>query len=378
MNNEFTIMLIACLCTVTTIVVVMFINTTCAFQEKLDEQEKIIEREKIIHRQREEDHERKLLKKEVEYEKKLERAFALIETCNSKINELVLLNKESADKQQTENMIYCNKMHCQILARQDDESERCTELFQEIQTINIKHAEQAKIRSKSYITFCAIVPNFGERESIYPYLNNLKYGLLSQTNTYLYFGVYTIHMTKLIGTYINEIIHNEEILEIHSFTHKVVEDILDNIIFIFDNILSPAPYTNNGDLLKYNRASGRDLLNLFRMQNSSIKMTTLISDEIQHINPEVIPIGSVLSGEISKYFPENTYVVNYIKDAFYTDVTDRNPERGSPCSNHLRRLGGTAVILSNNRIKKYPVSLYEKEGDEVNLRNKCYIDGSFI
>ena len=155
MNNEFTIMLIACLCTVTTIVVVMFINTTCAFQEKLDEQEKIIEREKIIHRQREEDHERKLLKKEVEYEKKLERAFALIETCNTKINELVLLdketvikqdiksnedvllNKESTDKQQPENMIYCNKTHCQILARQDDESEKCDELHQITQYVKI-------------------------------------------------------------------------------------------------------------------------------------------------------------------------------------------------------------------------------------------------
>ena len=101
MNNDFTIMLIACLCTVTTIVVVMFINTTCAFQEKLEEQEEIIKSEKIIHLKREEEQERKFLKKQVDYEKKLERAFALIETCNSKINELVLLNKESADKQQT-------------------------------------------------------------------------------------------------------------------------------------------------------------------------------------------------------------------------------------------------------------------------------------
>ena len=142
MNNEFTIMLIACLCTVTTIVVVMFINTTCAFQEKLDKQEKIIEREKIIHQKREEEQERKFLKKQVEYEQKLERAFDLIEARYSKINEMVLLNKESLDKQQTENMSYCNKMHCQILARQYNEcNDECNDNNKELQeNINqIKH-----------------------------------------------------------------------------------------------------------------------------------------------------------------------------------------------------------------------------------------------
>ena len=362
MNNEFTI-LITCLCTVTTIVVVMFINTTCAFQEKLDEQEEIIKSEKIIHRKREEEQERKFLKKQVDYEKKLERAFALIETCNSKINELVLLNKESANKQQTENMIYCNKMHCQILARQDDESERCTELFQEIQTINIKHAEQATIRSKSYITFCAIVPNFGTNEKIFQYINDNDYGVNGTiSNTHWSNWCYKLHMFI-----------SNNMFGVDGSTHtRIDNDVLNNKIYIFDDIEITHDQQHPHD---YNKVCNmHNILNIInRHKSSNLKVPTLVCDEIRHTNPCVIPIGSVLSGEISTYFPENTYVVNYLKDALYVELINGNQQERYP---HYLKM--TTVILSNNRIKKYPVSLYEKVGDEVNLRDKCYIDGSFI
>ena len=363
MNNEFTIMLIACLCTVTTIVVVMFINITCAFQEKLEEQEEIIKSEKIIHLKREEEQERKFLKKQVDYEKKLERAFALIETCNSKINELVLLNKESADKQQIENMLYCNKMHCQILARQDDESERCTELFQEIQTINIKNAEQEKIRSKSYITFCAIVPNFGSNEGVeevYPFVHNKDYVNLYGLN-WCNIG-YNISLFSLF---------NKD--DFH-FT-RVENDILNNKIYIFDAAKSHNRVDGYDPLDYHKRNDVFTTINFFNNDgsNSNLKQPTLVCDEIEYNNPYVIPIGSMLSGEISKYFPENTYVVNYVKDATYAKINNINRCSPSEC------LHMTTVILSNNRIKKYPVSMRYKQGDDITLlRDKCYIDGSFI
>ena len=250
-------------------------------------------------------------------------------------------------------------MHCQILARQDDESNRCTELFQEIQTINIKHAEQAKIRSKSYITFCAIVPNFGTNtsvEQVYPFLHNKEYGI-HWCNYGYNISLFSIDTTN----------HH------HNFK-RVEHDILNNKIYIFDDAKTHTRAIVDDHVELYKRTDVYTIKNLFNTDGSgsNLKQPTLVCDEIEYNNPYVIPIGSMLSGEISKYFPENTYVVNYVKDATYAKITDGK-------RNIVECLHMTTVILSNNRIKKYPVSMRYKVGDDITLlRDKCYIDGSFI
>jgi hypothetical protein len=317
MNDEFTIILIACLCSVTTIVVVMFINTTCAFQEKLDEQEKIIEREKIIHRQREEEQEQKFLKKQVEYEQKIERAFALIEARDTKINELVLLNKEKCDE-----FIQCISL-------------------------------QEKIMKCGYVKFSAIVP---------PHIYNKQI-----------FRPFRPYMGKL-----SEVINSGGINHCNAnikekFYYAEDADILDNKIFVMTDILYNGDDVYHrdkyiADKITKEQPLKEELIKVFdKKVYTSLDYPEHFDGKNCYTNNPTISNGSLLAGEISKYFPNNTYVINNDEcSTFYYHLPHPDRYKSKYCTvDHkleityntihtvLHVITGRVITLSNKRTRPY-------------------------
>ena len=67
-------------------------------------------------------------------------------------------------------------------------------------------------------------------------------------------------------------------------------------------------------------------------------------------------IGYMLEGELSTYYPVNTYIINYVNNSFIAEYMTRPADQNTNyrMNNNTQDYGGDTIILSNNRIRPFP------------------------